>query len=114
MKINISPLDELRKEKEILKRECEESETVLAEQWAYLSDNAVSLIFNSVVHGITGKLGFGQRNFRNSSITSGSGGIFQNLLGSVANNKSLIWDLFQPIIWAFIVKKVKNFFKKKK
>ena len=113
MKIKINPLDELRKEREMLKRECDICEDTLADQWAYLSDNAVSLVFSSITHGIMGKLGFGNKSYR-SNDNSGSNGIAQNLLGSITGNWSLIWELVQPLLWAFAVKKIKSIFKKKK
>jgi len=113
----LSPLDELRLEKEIARRECEESEHQLAEQWSYLSDNAVSLIFNSAVNGIASKLGFSAR-IGNSDHTEkeekSSNNIFSNILSGVTTYLPFIWEILQPVILGFAAKKIKSIFTKKK
>ncbi|MDR2954468.1 MAG: hypothetical protein LBV43_05260 [Prevotella sp.] len=116
MKIKISPLDELRKEKELAKIECEASEVVLAEQWAYLGDHAVSLVFNSILHGVTDKLGFGSKEQSKSQkvIGSGGGGFLNNITSNLGAYYPLLWDLLRPVLWAFAVKKVKSIFTGKK
>lgn len=113
MKIEISPLDELRKEKALLKAQVEASEDVMAQQWSYLGDNAVSLLFSSVFHGIAGKLGFVQKDRRIRSGSSG-GGVIQNLISGISANRSLLWEILQPMLWAFAVKRIKSIFSRKK
>lgn len=57
-KNKLNPLEELRLEKEIVRREVTESENRLAGHWDYLADNAMPLILNSVVHSVAGMFGF--------------------------------------------------------
>jgi len=121
MKNKLSPLDELRQEKEIVKRECNESEIRLIEQWAYISDNAVSLLFNSAVNGIIGKLGFsnrigqsGGKEEDDESQEHSSSGIFHNVVSGLTTYYPLIWEIVQPLLWRYAVKKIKSLFSGKK
>ncbi len=114
---SISPLDELRQEKEIVRRECKESEERLAEQWNYLSDNAPSLLLNGAVNGIASWLGFGSRvgqKSKEQEHETESSGFMQNILGGLTAYYPLIWEMVQPMLWRFAIKKVKSLFTKKK
>lgn len=119
MKTKINPLEELRQEKDIVRRECEVSEYHLAEQWSYLSDNAVSLLFNTAVNSIVGKLGFsnriGQSKEKEERQESHSAlGLFQNVVNGFTAYYPLIWEIAQPLLWRFAVKKIKSLFSGKK
>lgn len=116
MKNSISPLEELRQEKVIVKRECEEIENRLAGQWAYLSDNAVPLVLDSIVSGIMQKLGFGghHRVESQKKDNSSSVGFANGILGNLSAYTPLLWDLIQPMLWKFAVNKIKSIFTGKK
>lgn len=121
MKNKLSPLDELRQEKEIVKRECIESEDRLLDQWSYLSDNAGSLIFNGLVNSIVGKLGFSNRiggsqakEKDEEQQDSSPLGIFHNVVNGVSAYYPLIWEIVQPMLWRYAMKKVKSIFSGKK
>ncbi|MDH6308427.1 hypothetical protein M2451_000738 [Dysgonomonas sp. PFB1-18] len=114
---SISPLDELRQEKEIVRRECKESEERLTEQWNYLSDNAPTLLLNGAVNGIASWLGFGTRigqKPKEQERDTESSGFMQNMLGGLTAYYPLIWEMVQPMLWRFAIKKVKSLFTKKK
>lgn len=121
MKNKISPLDELRQEKEIARREVADSEDRLAEHWAYLSDNAPSLLFNSAVNGIAGWFGFGHKadpkRLNEPDDAEGTSGILGNLQGVFGNLSAylpLVWEIAQPMLLRYAVKKFKSLFTRKK
>lgn len=118
MKNKLNPLEELRREKEIVRHECEESEHRLVDQWSYLSDNAVSLIFNSVVNSIVGRLGFsnriGQSKEREEEHKQSSLGVFQNVINGFTAYYPLVWEIVQPMLWRYAIKKIKSLFSGKK
>lgn len=121
MKNKVSPLDELRQEKEIVKREVAESEDRLAEHWAYLSDNAPSLLFNSAINGIAGWFGFGHKaepkRLQESDDAEGASGILANLQGVFGNLSAyfpLVWEIAQPMLLRYAVNKIKSLFTRKK
>lgn len=114
-KNEISPLDELRQEKIIIKREVAKYEERLAERWLYISDNAVSLLINSAVNGIAAKLGFGHRiESRERKGNISANGIMQNVMGGLTSYYPLIWEIVQPMLFTYAVKKVKSIFTRKK
>lgn len=118
----ICPLDELRQEKEILRRECSESEERLGEHWSYFQNNVSSLLFQSAVGSFSRKLGFGGSSSSKDHKDKGGGGslangLFQGALGGLIASAPILWDLAQPMIIRFVVKKIKSIFtggKKKK
>lgn len=120
MKTKLNPLEELRLEKDIVRRECEVSEYHLAEHWSYLSDNAVSLLFNTAVNSIVGKLGFSNRIGKSKEKeeeheqSHSPLGIFQNVVSGLTAYSPLIWEIAQPLLWRFAVKKIKSIFSGKK
>jgi len=118
MKNKISPLEELRREKEIVRGEVAECEDRLAGQWSYLSDNAAPLILNSAIHGIAGMLGFGNRqavkDTREQKETSGSSGIIQNVFNGLITYYPLIWEIAQPMLLRFAINRIKSLFTRKK
>lgn len=110
MKTKLTPLEELRQEKVILRKECAESEGRLAEHWEYLSDNASSLLFQSAVNAVLHKFGFGASNNKKEGEASTS----NSLLAGLTAYYPVIWDIVQPLLWRFVVKKVKSIFSGKK
>ena len=108
-------LDELRQEKAILRQECAESEARLSEHWEYLSDNAPLLIINSAVSGVTSWMGFGgKQNKEKEAEVSESTGVLQTAWSGVMAYYPLVWEIVQPLLWRFAVKKIKSLFSGKK
>lgn len=114
MKNKITLLEELRQEREIVRQECIESEDRLTEQWNYLSDNASSLLLDSAVSGIASWLGFGHKEKAKEESESSSGNIVQTAWNGVMAYYPLIWEIVQPLLWRYAVKKVKSLFSGKK
>lgn len=118
MKTKMNPLEELRQEKEIVRREVAESEERLGDQWAHLSDNAVPLLLNAAVHGIAGMFGFGrraeQKDARRIEEPEGPSGIFQTVFNSLITYYPLIWEIAQPMIIRFVINRIKSLFTRKK
>jgi hypothetical protein len=114
-KNKINPLEELRQEKVIVRKEVADSEDRLAEHWVYLSDNAPSLLMNSAVNGIAGWFGFGHKQeSEQDKSDSGSNGIMHNILGAVTAYYPLIWEIVQPVLLRFAMNKIKSIFTRKK
>jgi hypothetical protein len=108
-------LDEIRQEKEILRRECAESEARLSGYWEYLSDNTPSLLINSAASGIAGWLGFGSKENKNKGTeASESAGLAQTAWSGLMAYYPLVWEIVQPLLWRFAVKKIKSLFSGKK
>lgn len=112
MKSRLTPLEELRQEKELVRLECKEGEERLSEHWAYLSDNAGSLIFQSTINSVLSVFGFGgsSKSKKRQEETSTSSG----LLSGLTAYYPVIWEIVQPIIWRFVIKKLKSIFSGKK
>ncbi|MDR1090910.1 MAG: hypothetical protein LBL79_07515 [Prevotella sp.] len=108
-------LDEIRQEKEILRRECAEGKTRLLEHWTYLSDNAPLLLINSAASGIAGWLGFGgKENKEKGTEVSEPAGLAQTAWSGLMAYYPLVWEIVQPLLWRFAVKKMKSLFSGKK
>ena len=117
MKMNkMTPLQELRQEREIARREVAESEQRLAGHWNYLNDNIGTLVFSSVVNTSLRKLGLkhSKHEVAQTSEKAHSPGIFQSVLGGVAAVSPLIWELVQPFLMKFAMNKIKSIFSRKK
>ncbi len=114
MKTKLTPLEELRQEKELAIREAELIEFRLKDQWDYISDNAVSIVFHSALNGILGKLGFSNKVSNPKSKQNDTFGIAGNSFSGVMAYLPLVWEIAQPVLWGLIVKKVKSIFKRKK
>lgn len=113
----ITPLDELRQEKEIVKREVAESEARLSEHWSYVSENAVPIILDGAVNGVARYFGFGGRLIsknEKSEEDTGSTGIFQNVFGLFSAYYPLVWEIVQPMLFRYAMKKIKSLFTRKK
>lgn len=119
------PLDELREEKEILKRECSEREDHLAEYWAFINDNAGILIMDGIIDTVKQKLGLAPS--RSSSVKnhpdqqlpaetdeSNDTGFMHTIKSGLQMTYPLIWEIAQPMLWDFALKKIKSIFTRKK
>lgn len=111
-KNKLTPLELLRQEKEVAKRECVESEARLAEHWSYLSDNASSLIFQSAINGVLRHFGFGPKEKNKDGESSGIAN--NGFLGAFTAYYPVIWELVQPMLIRFVIRKVKSIFSRKK
>jgi hypothetical protein len=113
MRNKLTPLEELRQEKAIARRECAESEERLGEHWTYLSDNAGPLLFQSAMNTVLRQFGFGPK--EKSKDTGDSGTIAHSgLLGSLMAYYPIVWEIVQPMLLRFVVKKIKSIFSGKK
>lgn len=115
MKNKRSPLEQLRQEKEILRQECADGEARLSEHWTYISHNAGSLAFNSIVNTVARKLGFG--GFKDDSQdqeTTASTGFAQSAFNGLLAYYPLIWEFVQPMLIRFAIRKFKSLFTRKK
>ncbi|NDV95550.1 hypothetical protein D0T84_11600 [Dysgonomonas sp. 521] len=110
MKNSLTPLEELRREKDMVRRECEESEHRLSDHWTYLSDNAGSLLFQSTVNAILSSFGFGANKKKQQEETSTS----NSLLSGLTAYYPVVWELVQPLLWRYFMKKIKSIFSGKK
>lgn len=126
-KNNITPLDELREEKEILKKECSEREEHLAEYWEFINDNAGSLIIDGIIETAKRKLGLAPSKTSSrknqsdqhlltaeSADNNDSTGFMHTIKTGLMMTYPLIWEIAQPMLWEFAMKKVKSIFTRKK
>lgn len=111
MKTKLTPLELFRQEKEKVRRECAEKEGRLAEHWAYLSDHAGSLIFQSAIDGILHHFGFGskRKSKEDSGDTTNNG-----FLTALTTYYPVIWEFLQPVLIRFVIKKIKSIFSRRK
>lgn len=119
MQNKLSPLEELHREKEIVRREVKESESRLSEHWEYVSDNAVPILFNGTVNAIANYLGFGGNRISSHKAkeiedSSGSSGIFQNVFGVLSGYYPLIWEIARPMLFRYAMKKIRSLFSSNK
>lgn len=123
-KIEMTPLDELRREKEVLKAECSEREERLGEYWAYINDNAGSLIIDGVISAVKSKLGLTSskkssqkqqdESFPAKFQEHDGTGFMNTIKTGLQMTYPLIWEIAQPMLWEFAIKKVKSIFTRKK
>lgn len=117
-KNKISPLEELRQEKVMVKKEVEECEDRLAESWLYLTDNAGSLLLQGAVNGILHKFGFGGSHKKieaeDREHEGTSSGIGHGIINTLSAYSPMIWEMVQPMLIQFAVNKFKSIFTRKK
>lgn len=114
-------LDELRREKLALKKECEAKETELIAYWSYVNENVGSLLLGSLINSACRQLGLMPKNKTprrasdNSEEEAGSSGsIFHSVWNSLLAISPMLWEMAQPMILSFVMKKVKSIFTSKK
>ena len=103
-----TPLQRLRQEKRRLKAMYTEDEKRLAEDWEYLTDNIGSLAFNSIV-----KDAFFPALLKTGGESSGKSGV-HGILNTLTASMPLIWEIVQPMLMGYLIKKIKNIFSSKK
>ncbi|MBK5720072.1 hypothetical protein JGH11_04225 [Dysgonomonas sp. Marseille-P4677] len=114
IKNELTPLELLRQEKAIVRRECAEGEDRLAEHWVYLSNNASSLILQSVTNTVLRKFGFGHKEDAKEESSSSNSGFAQGLLSNLTTFYPVIWEIVQPLLFRFAIRKIKSIFSGKK
>lgn len=110
-KNELTPLQSLRQEKRRLKALYEEDEKRLSEDWTYLTNNIGHLAFSSIVKSTKSSLLPSLlKTTRKSSDEAGS----NNLLNILSLSLPVVWEIAQPILVGFMIKKVKSLFTSKK
>jgi len=110
MKTKISPLEELRSKKELLKVGCKIHQDNLANNWDYTKNNlghlAMNSIFSSTKSGLSDIFSMvtGGKNSRNTGTTA-------NAFLSAA---PMAWQLAQPFLIGMLIRRVKSMFSRKK
>jgi hypothetical protein len=112
MRNKLTPLEELRQEKAIARRECAESEERLGKSWTYLSDNAGPLLFQSAMNTVLRQFGFGPK--EKSKDTDSDGVVHRGLLGTLMAYYPIVWKIVQPMLLRFVIRKIKSIFSGKK
>lgn len=117
MKTKISPLEELKLEKQRLQDECEIQKVRLLNKYEYAKKNLGTLTLGSTVSttksGLSGIFSLFSGKHKNSDnktnnlTTSG----FSQALSSFT---PVVWEMAQPILLGFVLEKVKSIFKSKK
>lgn len=119
-KNEITPLDELRKEKTLLKAQCTKQEEQLLQYWEYVNENIGYILINGLVDAFKRKIGISKdssRKTKGEPQETGSSvlnGLMSNLKGNWQNIYPMIWEITQPFLWDFALKKFKSLFKSKK
>lgn len=112
MKNELTPLELLRQDKEMIRRECAEKEDRLAEHWSYLSDHAGSLIFQSAVNAVLRHFGFGPKEKPKEGESEGI--VSSGLLSTLTAYYPIVWEFVQPMLIRFVIRKIKSIFSRKK
>lgn len=112
----LTPLDELRQEKAVLRQEYVESEERLTNQWSYVRQNIGSIIFYNSMKGLGRQFGLVKKEGSTESVSSSSG-FMSNMYSSFQAYGPMIWEITKPLLMKYAFKKIKNIFssdKKKK
>lgn len=112
MRNKLTPLQELRQEKAIARQECAESEERLAGHWSYLSDNAGSLLLKSAINAVLHQFGFGSKEKAKEDDSNRI--VHSGLLGNLIAYYPIVWEIVQPMLFRFVIKKIKSIFSGKK
>ena len=115
----ISPLEELRMEKASLKQECAKKEAALEEHWNYLSENAGSLLIGCAVSNVKRSLGLAPVRTKIKERPNAGGkspeSTLQNILGIAKSSFPMLWEVIQPMLVSYVMRKIKDrFFGKKR
>lgn len=112
----LTPLDELRQEKAVLKQEFLDSEERLTNQWSYVRQNIGSIIFYNSMKGLGRQFGLVKKGNSTESVSSSSG-FMSNMYSSFQAYGPMIWEITKPLLMKYAFKKMKSIFssdKKKK
>lgn len=110
----LTPLQQLRAEKRQLKKQYTAEGERLAQNWDYLSNNVGSIFFNTVLGSAKGLIG-GNTKLKESIPTPfGQSNSLHAVFSGLTASLPVIWEIAQPMLIGFFVKKIKNFFFSKK
>lgn len=114
----LSPLEELRIEKDILKTACAEKEEYMTSCLSYVSNNFGSILFTSVLRnlGLGGKSSSSRDKdelIGEEDNTPPSSTILQTVWNGLQITYPYIKEIAQPLILGLITSKIKNIFSKK-
>ncbi len=114
----LSPLEELRVEKIMLKSECSDMEEHMKRSLSYVTNNFGSILFTSVLRnfGLGGKSSPSRNKDsqpKEEDDKSASSTIWQTVLNGLQITYPYIKDFAQPLLMGFITSKIKNIFSKK-
>lgn len=116
MKNKLSVIEELRLEKARLTGECKQYEEQLGYRWDYTKNNFGHLLANTFISstksGFSELLGplLGKKSKHEGSSSKSSSGVGQLLIAA----SPIAWEILQPILIGFALKKLKSIFRRKK
>lgn len=110
----LSPLEQIRAEKLRLKTQYKSDGERLVQNWDYLSNNVGSIFFNTIINSAKGIIGGGSGQKNRIPTPFGQSSAFQSVFNGLTASLPMVWDLVQPMLIGFMVKKVKNLFSFKK
>lgn len=105
----LTPLDELRQEKAVLKQEFLDSEERLANQWSYVRQNIGSIIFYNSMKGLGRQFGLVKKGSSTESVSTSSG-FMSNMYSSFQAYGPMIWEITKPLLMKYAFKKMKSIF----
>ena len=109
-KNNLSPIQKIQQEKKDLKRLYEADGERLSENWDYLTNNIGTLTLNTLFKST--KNPSGKPESSSSSLASKIGG--HPILSSLSLVLPIVWEIAQPMLFSYMIKKVKSLFSSKK
>lgn len=111
----LTPLQELRLEKAILKEQCSEKEQHIGSSFSYIYNNITSLTISTIGGSIGRKVGLIQpkkqsysplARIKNDLNLSSSTTIRETVL----NGLKLTYPIIKPIVYSFVISKIKGVF----
>ncbi|WP_233202072.1 MULTISPECIES: hypothetical protein [Parabacteroides] len=120
-----TPLEKLISDKERIRKQCKEHEQKLNEDFSYIQENAGSLLLSGVSSLLFPKTRSAAKSGENTTTQNDNGDLpavplgFSDYLSITKSMLPLAWDIAQPFIMTWGIKKAKNllrsvFSKKKK
>lgn len=108
-------LEILRAEKWELKKKYLADEEKLVQNWDYLSNNVGSIFFNTILSSAKSVI-VGSTDRAKESIPTpfGQSSPFQSVFSGLTASLPMLWEIAQPMLLNFAVKKIKSLFTSKK
>lgn len=108
-------LEILRAEKWELKKKYLADEERLVQNWDYLSNNVGTIFFNTMISSAKSVMGLSDNKSKESIPTPfGPSSPWQSAFSGLTASLPMLWDIAQPILINFVVKKIKGLFSSKK
>lgn len=109
----LTPVQQLRLARKDLKHQFEKDEERIAANWKYLTHNTGSIFINTIFSS-SKKLLEGRKGEERTQTPFGSIGSFSAIASGIAGSLPMIWEIVQPMLIGFVVKKIKGLFSSKK